>query len=157
MSQENPTLRERSVYIPLDQCEDRGIYKIHCRNLGYAVYNQTKKGFIGIRNKFNRRFLDTEYHWDADPTYGTAKPLEKVGVLPGHILPIESLPCMMDYVTAREVEWKEEYPEVGKGWYYFVDNGIRCPEGELCKPAMVNNFELFHYIEQIDKEHGRVD
>lgn len=68
-------------WLPLDQCEDRGVYKLWARNLRVGVYNAKRKGFIGIRNKWGERFLDMEFHWDHD-YYPTAKPLEKIGMLP---------------------------------------------------------------------------
>jgi hypothetical protein len=56
--------------IPLDQCVWRRVYKIHCRNLRFGVFDGTKS-FIGIRTKFGQRYLDEEEHWDAGPPYGT--------------------------------------------------------------------------------------
>lgn len=51
--------------IPLDQCVRGRLYKIHCRNLRFGVFNG-KDAFIGIRTKFGSRFLDEENHWDAE-------------------------------------------------------------------------------------------
>ena len=66
-------------HIPLDKCERDGIYKLHARNIKYGVFNEEAKAFIGIRQKFGNRFLDTEYHWDTGAPFGTARPLELVG------------------------------------------------------------------------------
>lgn len=63
-------------YISLDECKHSGLYRIYARNFSLGVYNEKKKGFIGIRQKFSMTFLDLEFHWDADDTYGTVKPSE---------------------------------------------------------------------------------
>jgi hypothetical protein len=47
----------------LDKLVIGRVYKLRCRNLEYGVFDGGD-GFIGIRTKFGRRFLDTEHHWD---------------------------------------------------------------------------------------------
>lgn len=145
-----PMLREREKYIPLSECVNKGIYKIHSRNLEYGVYNAKQMGFIGIRTKFGNRFLDMEYHWDyGQGPYGTVKPLELIGHLPKSIAPVEYFPGLIDYVTGREVISKQTAP--GE-WHvhYFADNEPgteqeECPEDSYC--ALVSNFRLFHYLD----------
>lgn len=56
--------------VPMDQCIKGRLYRIGCRNLSLGVYDGNE-GFVGIRHKFNSRFLDTEYHFDQGPPYGT--------------------------------------------------------------------------------------
>lgn len=63
-------------YIPRVECKKGFLYKLHARNLDIGVFDG--KGFIGIRQKFNDRFLFTEYHWDDGAPYGTAKPLQEL-------------------------------------------------------------------------------
>lgn len=40
------------------------------------------EGFIGISDKFGRRYLFTEYHWDQGPPFGTALPLDELEPCP---------------------------------------------------------------------------
>lgn len=75
-----------SNYIPLNECIDRGIYRIHSRNLSVGVFRESTKGFIGIRYKFGDEYLFEEYHYDNGPPYGTVDPKEQIGVLPDEIL-----------------------------------------------------------------------
>lgn len=65
--------------INLSECKKRRVYKLHSRNLSFGVFDG-KTGFIGIRTKFGSRFLDTEYHWDTGPPFGTACPEEDTGI-----------------------------------------------------------------------------
>lgn len=65
-----------SDYIPLDECEHQGFYRIRCRNFDYGVFNERTKGFVGIREKFGSTYLFTEYHWDTGAPFGTVTPIE---------------------------------------------------------------------------------
>lgn len=47
------------------------VYRIKSRNLIVGVWNAATHGFIGIRMKFDSRYLFTEYHHDYDPHVGT--------------------------------------------------------------------------------------
>jgi hypothetical protein len=71
--------------IPLSECKNGFIYRIHSRNLSIGVFNAKDNGFIGIRTKFGDQYLFTEYHWDTGTPYGTVKPKEIVGELPEDI------------------------------------------------------------------------
>src|SRR5690242_8016495 len=71
-------------YISLNDCEDGFIYKIKSRNLKFGLFIKERNGFLGIRTKFNTRFLFMEYHWDADTSFGTVKPKEKLHFVPGN-------------------------------------------------------------------------
>ena len=66
--------------IPLEACKHRGVYRIKARNITIGVFDEPWKTFIGIREKWGRRFLDREYHWDCGPPHGTATPLEELPV-----------------------------------------------------------------------------
>lgn len=68
-----------ATIIELDKCIDGNLYKLASRNLSYGVFSKKENGFIGIRQKFTLRFLDTEYHWDTGAPFGTASPLEDLG------------------------------------------------------------------------------
>jgi len=78
-------------YIKLPDCEHGAVYKIHSRNLSIGVFNKYSNGFIGIRSKFNDRYLFTEYHWDTGEPFGTVKPLEKLSKIPDGIIISEDL------------------------------------------------------------------
>ena len=60
--------------IPVGDCVNGGLYLIHARNFGIGVYKESSKGFIGVREKFGHKFLDTEYHWDVCESHGTVVP-----------------------------------------------------------------------------------
>lgn len=63
--------------IPLKDCKKGYVYKIRARNFRVAVFDG-KFGFIGIRQKFNDRYLFTEYHHEIGPPFGTVIPKEKL-------------------------------------------------------------------------------
>lgn len=77
--------------IPLSEVTQRGVYRIHSRNLSIGVFNGAT-GFIGIRHKFGSRYLFTEYHWDTGAPYGTVKPQELLEYLPDDVSPYEADP-----------------------------------------------------------------
>lgn len=59
------------------------LYALVSRNLTSGVYRGDKVGgFIGIREKMGDRYLATEYHWDTDSRYGTARPVLDLGPCP---------------------------------------------------------------------------
>lgn len=64
--------------IKLAECKPRTVYRLNSRNLEIGVFNGSE-GFIGIREKFDRRYLFTEYHHDTGAPFGTATPLEEIG------------------------------------------------------------------------------
>lgn len=61
-------------YIPIEECIHGGLYRFYARNFFLGIYNEKKKGFIGVREKFNSKYLFIEYHWDIGMPYGTVKP-----------------------------------------------------------------------------------
>lgn len=71
-------------YLPREACKHRHLYRIQSRNLPLGVWNETTKGFVGIRLKFGSRYLFEEYHWD-EPEFATAKPTELLEPLPDDI------------------------------------------------------------------------
>lgn len=72
----------RDVIIPETECIDRNAYRISSRNLLVGVFVASKRGFVGIREKFDSRFLFTEYHRDIGPPLGTATPFRDLGKCP---------------------------------------------------------------------------
>lgn len=72
--------------IPLSECKHGYLYKIDSRNLNTGIFNSENNGFIGIRTKFGREYLFTEFHYDTGAPFGTVKPLEEIGRSPFDIL-----------------------------------------------------------------------
>ena len=66
--------------IKLEQLQRGRVYRLQSRDLESGVWNG-KDGFIGIRTKFGRRFLDMEIHWGLSKTFGTAQALESLGTI----------------------------------------------------------------------------
>lgn len=61
-------------YIPLEDCEDGGLYLIFARNASMGIFNKEQDGFVIPRDKFGW-YLFTEYHFDTGPPFGTVKPI----------------------------------------------------------------------------------
>ena len=71
---------------------DRGVYTLRSRNLTIGVWSEPRGGFVGIRQKFDARYLFTEFFNDGISPVGTATPLEDLGItVPADIVLIESL------------------------------------------------------------------
>ncbi|HET7713885.1 MAG TPA: hypothetical protein VFK94_06620 [Patescibacteria group bacterium] len=70
--------------IPMNDCHTRHLYRLYSRNLDFGVYDGAG-GFIGIREKFDSRFLFTEYHREVGSPVGTVQPLEDLGPIPDWI------------------------------------------------------------------------
>ncbi len=68
--------------IQLTECKHGYLYKIYSRNLTQGVFNKNTKGFVGIRDKFGREYLFTEFHWDTGAPFGTVKPIELIEKCP---------------------------------------------------------------------------
>ena len=68
------------LYIRINDCKHRHQYKLRGRNLECGVYMGESKGFVGIREKFGHRDLDTEYHYDTG--FGTVLPIKELGICP---------------------------------------------------------------------------
>jgi len=73
------------------ELEHCGVYKLKARNLSVGIYNAEKDFFVGIRNKFNTEFLDTEWNLryvNGVAYTGTAKAIELLD-LAGEYEPID--------------------------------------------------------------------
>lgn len=53
-----------------EQLAVRRVYRLTSRNLRFGVWNGVDR-FYGVRTKFKTKFIDTEFHWDADANHGT--------------------------------------------------------------------------------------
>jgi hypothetical protein len=131
------------------------VYYTYCRNLDYCVWDG-EGGFIGIREKFGDRFLDTEYHYVYSAHHGTVSYARDLGIdLPDDIPATESLGTQ-DSKSGRWLRYEEdpEYlknPSIDKkrGWYVFIDTGERCPPYPEISQCRVGNDALFEFIQHI--------
>lgn len=73
-----------SEYIKIADCVHGGHYLLYSRNLATGVFNSATNGFVGIREKFGREYLDTEYHRGEEPIRrrGLAAPVKLLGMCP---------------------------------------------------------------------------
>lgn len=95
--------------IPLSDCVDGGIYRIHSRNLRFGLFSAKTSGFTGIREKFNYEYLFTEYHVDTGPPGGTTSPKEYLGQFSEN----ESDETLFEYL--KELELKQNNGKGGFG------------------------------------------
>jgi len=128
-------------YIPLSECKNRYLYRIHSRNLSYGIYNEKTEGFIGIRNKFGDDYLFTEYHYDIGMPYGTVFPKQELFKIPDDLELIETLGTI-DNKSKRSVEFDKPIREGGKGWFY-SDTG---ESDKDIHPTAVPNEKLFEFL-----------
>jgi hypothetical protein len=108
--------------IPLSECKPRHVYRLMSRNLSIGVFDTTNSGFIGIREKFGSRYLDTEYHCDTGPPHGTASPYEDLGTIPDEIQIREDEPAL-DQETQRQIVFRRDRQNPKVGNWYYLDSG----------------------------------
>jgi len=145
-------MRDKGNIPNLDQCIKGRVYKIHCRNLAYGVYDG-KGGFIGIREKFNQRYLFTEYHWDFSEHYGTVgEAIDLTIDLPNDI-PLETYLETIDEVSKRPVSFDRPVKEGGRGWFFTDTN----EENQEIRPIALHNDKLFQFLELVEKDHARAN
>jgi len=134
--------------IELDQCKKGYLYRTMSTWIGHGVYDGDS-GFIGIREKFDREFLMTDYHVDAE---GSAIPLEEICAVPDGIEIIENKKGTWDSFSGREMLFDKPKSEGGRG-HYFKDTGEAPIEGEMYCPCIVSNEKLFDWLMEKDKEY----
>lgn len=79
------TVEPKRKYLSISQCRVGGLYLLDSRNLSIGIFRQspesllTQSGFthdfVGIRQKFDQRFLFAEFHYGCGAPWGTAKPI----------------------------------------------------------------------------------
>jgi len=126
--------------IPLSSCVQGHIYILNSRNLHFGAFNGVD-GFVGIRTKWGHRYLDTEYHWDQGPPWGTAMSIRDTGdVVPEGVEVSSSLEGTLDEMTNRLIYFDRELlPNV---WRYQDTNEIL----ENPRPIAIHNNALFEFL-----------
>jgi len=128
-------------YIKIEDLVDRCIYKIFSRNLSYGVWNEKNKGFIGIREKFNSKYLFTEYHYDVGPPFGTVKPQNIINIkIDDEILLSESLPTLCFNCKEGVYFVKDQ------GWRHDIEN--KCLKIEPYGPINIDLFNILKNVEE---------
>ena len=147
--------------IPMEECVDRRLYRINGRNMGYGIFCAEKKGFFGLRHKFQLR-LEHEYHNDCGPPYGTVfGPMTDTGIDLPETIPNLDMLGSRDSVTGRWVIWDMEMPNPNEsakgksGWYRYKDNNDPCPARPGCNVAIIGNMEMFNWL--IERERAFAD
>ena len=149
-------------YIKKENCKHRYLYRIHSRNLYYGVFNEEDAGFIGIREKFNNKYLFKEMHYDNGPPFGTVKPEKEIEKIPDNIILNEhkvDKKTGSDNWVKKDGEWKlvirrdrgigEPLHGGRKGFVdEWVDTGERLPDDLF--PVLRINKKLFNYLEPFD-------
>ncbi len=130
----------------------RGVYRLRSRNLTIGVY--TELGiFIGIREKFDHRYLDAEV-WNRPPeVLGTAVPLERLGTLPAEIAASEDLgtACRVCGEPADYVRWGDLPSNGFPGRWCHVDaQGVPIADAHEPNVWSVTNEALFEFLDALD-------
>lgn len=139
------SLDDRGGFIPLDQCEDGAVYRIHSRNLAVGVFVKERGGFIGIRTKWGQRFLFCEYHWDTGAPHGTVKPLEKLEVKIPEGIQLTEYTGTIDEKTGRPVDFDRPIVDGGRGWYFTDTNEA----SDKIRGVLVPNDALFGFLDGV--------
>lgn len=152
---------ELPEFIPMNEYEDRRVYKLKCRNLLVGAWCADQGGFIGIRMKFNDRYLDTEYARQDGGMYGTADATEALNLWVPEEIPMEELLCLECRYCGQIVEQIYEYdPEFkpNKGMKRIGDRHIELEAAEACEYDGVycaqwrGNQALFDLLDPIDQQ-----
>jgi hypothetical protein len=135
--------------IPKSKLLHRRIYIIYSRNLALGVWDGTigkpgdqyTGGFVGIRTKFDNRFLDRESHYEDGPPYGTAIACSDTGVDVGEDIPLE---CFLETIceNCRQPAWWTG-PPAPAPWKC---NG----ECEKTSPISEHNKSLFRLLDGME-------
>lgn len=134
----------RKVPEPIDfsVLEKGRVYRVRGRNITLGVFDG-HNGFIGIREKFGERFLDTEYEGMA--IIGQPEPVD-ARISPD--IPLKTYLGSVDQVTGKAVLFDKPVAQGGKGWY-FVDTG---EASEAIRPCAQNNPPLWAAIKAVYDE-----
>jgi hypothetical protein len=65
-------------HIPMNKCKDKHLYIIDTEGADLGIYDSKNHGFKISYFKLGVYHIGTEFHWDADPPFGTVKPIAKL-------------------------------------------------------------------------------
>ena len=140
----------------LEQLQRGRVYRLQSRNLESGVWNG-KDGFVGIRTKFGRRFLDMETHWDLSETFGTARALEPLGVIPEPISLEISLGTECGNCHKQVIYIKRDVEQQGVCGEWLHDDGsptCSAPDQDntvrKASPVAIPNDALFTELQKYD-------
>ncbi len=88
--------------IPMEECEDRRLYRIHSHNLLFGVYNAKAKGFYGIREKGVVVYVFQEYHRDLDVGHATVSPIEALDEYLPQNIPLKNSLSVASYKALED-------------------------------------------------------
>ena len=112
--------------IPLKDCKKGYFYRVEARNFQVGIFNGDT-GFIGIRNKFNNDFLDTEYHWDTGAPFGTVHPMKELGLYGTDLGDDQK---MFEFLMPIQQKLREEREKEYHEWRKKFDKKLRKEEAK---------------------------
>lgn len=139
--------------VPLAECKPRRLYKIRCRNLDFGVFNGKESpwaGFIGIREKFNSKYLFTEYHHETGAPFGTVYSVIDTGIDMPEDLRLSDTSPTVDKASNRPVHFDKPVADGGRGWI-FSDTD---ESDQSIQPVSYGNPELFKWLTEQEKALG---
>lgn len=130
------------------------VYKIRSRNLQYGVFDGDR-GFIGIREKFESRYLFKEYLADGGD-FGTVTVESDTGIdVPTDIPLVESGPTInstngREMVLDATVDNPNPSMKGSKGWWRYVDTGEPAASvSQGCRAHSSTNKALFNFLNNL--------
>lgn len=143
--------------ISLKNCKHGWTYQLSSRNLIIGVFNEQTRGFVGLREKFGRTSLFTEFHRDTGAPHGTASPL---GAL--EECSVKDLRESFDVICfdcKGKVHWLENEKKFGKGkgdWQHVDDPPSGCEKIVTGKDnwGAPYNKELHDYLTKIEARYS---
>lgn len=153
-------MSEYAEIIPLTECVKGRAYRIQSRNLIVGVWNG-RDGFVGIREKFDSKFLFTEYHSGTGSPLGTASPWKDLGACPVDDLReylgtrCDNCGCRTGYVDFKGGPKTKTYGSGDKAWTQKIRGQWRHLErpAKSCRKIAsraVPNPALFDWLEQLE-------
>lgn len=152
--------RLANLRLPLGSLSTGVVYRLVSNNLRLGVWAEAPKDrrlhsshyFIGIRTKFAKRFLDTEYDYETGSPYGTAVPMRVVVTVPANILLATSI-GYVDGFSGRSLTFHTTGPEPWVGHWCFAGTDVRA---DGARPNSIPNKDLFDFLDHYEHdEHQR--
>lgn len=140
-------IRNDQYFIPEDQLVNGRIYEIVSRNLYVGVWDSSKRGFIGIREKFDSTYLFTEYEYATGSPFGTARAFRLLDeTLPEGMAICENFEPY-EKETGKTVRFTKPISQGGEGWIY--TDTLTQASGDIIRES---NTPLYNFLMPIDKE-----